>query len=252
MTVNALHEPPSTRSVFVLQVRRAGRSLRPELIGLAVIMGGVVFFGLSLILLSKTVLDYPLELAALIPAAAFALPFRLWRGERLFDGADLWTLPVERQKHALLRVAAGAVWIAAMVVVVVTVFNLLALVSNSPTIAEIDPGLRTPGAGEPGLWTWFIPLGSSLVFYLLASGLVLALRQPLRWSVGLLVVGIFVSSLAPRELTDPVARILIHGDLGLARVWNGGPAALWAVALTFWLGVSLAAVALASMRHRER
>lgn len=252
MTVDALHQPPSARSVFALQVRKAGRILRPELTGLAVIMGLVVFMALSLTILSDAVLDYPREMAVLIPAAAFALPFRLWRGERLFDGADLWTLPVERQKHALIRVAAGAVWTAAIIVVVVTILNLIALASHSPTIADIDPGLRTPGSGRPGVWTWLIPLGSGLVAYLLASGLVLALRRPLRWSIGLLVLGVLVSSMGPRTLVDPVVQTLVLGDLGLARVWSGGPAALWAVALAFWLGVSLTVVALASMRHRER
>lgn len=239
MTLN-IHEPPAASAVFQLQVRRIGRSLRPEQIGLAVILGAVAVLAVFLTMLGDPTLDYPSELSILIPLGAFLLPFRLWRGERLFDGSDLWLLPVERQKHALIRVAAGAVWAVAFIAVVVLTLNLLAMAAGSPTIGT-------------SVWQWLVPLGGGLVAYLFGSALVLAVRHPLRWSVGLIAASLLFSALGLRAVVEPLVQAVVHGGLGLDRVVSGGgSSATWAVALLFWLGLGLTAVALASLRHRER
>lgn len=239
MTLN-IHEPPAALAIFQLQVRRIGRSLRPEQIGLAAILGAVAILAVFLTMLGDPTLDYPSELTVLIPVGAFLLPFRLWRGERLFDGADLWLLPVERQKHALIRVAAGAVWTVAFIAVVVLTFNLMALAAGSPTIGT-------------SAWQWFVPLGAGLVAYLVGSALVLAVRHPLRWSAGLIAASLLFSALLLRALIEPLVQAVVDGGLGLDRIVTGsGSSAARAVALLFWLGLGLTAVALASLRHRER
>jgi hypothetical protein len=239
MTLN-IHEPPAASAVFQLQVRRIGRSLRPEQIGLAVILGAVAILALLLAIFGDPTLDYPSELNVLIPLGAFLLPFRLWRGERLFDGSDLWLMPVERQKHALIRAAAGAVWAVAAITLVVLTLNLLALAAGSPTIGT-------------SAWQWFAPLGGGLVAYLFGSALVLAVRRPLRWSVGLIAASLLFSALGFRAAVEPLVQAVAHGRLGVERVITGGGSSVaWAVALLFWLGLGLTAVALASLRHRER
>lgn len=250
MTAVAPHRPPADLAVFQLQVRGVGRRLRPELIGLALILNLAAIMALLLMMRGDAVLDYPSELNALVPIGAFLLPFRLWSGERLFEGSDLWLLPVERQKHVLIRVAAGGVWITAIIAIVVVTFNLIALASSSPTIAETYPGAA---AAAPRAWLWFVPLGSGLAAYLLASALNLALRRPLLWSAGLIAAGLLFSVLWFGKLVDSTIQAIVHGDLGLDRVLTGGPSgAAWAVAVLFWLGLALTAVALASLRHRER
>lgn len=279
MIAPALHAPPSGVSVFALQVRKVGRILRPELIGLALLMGLILLLGSSLMFLDGDALDYPEELDFVIPLAAFILPFRLWRGERLFGGAELWTLPVERQKHALLRIAAGAIWVVLLVVVVVVIFNLLAMVSGGTTAAE-SHRLFLSGvhllAGGSKPWLGLVPLGGALTAYLLASALAVGVRHPLRWTAGLIVAGLLVALIGPEFGLQPAGESLIYGSLGLdqlltggvsvfearlqgadaatasALLWTAPAASRWAVALVFWLGLGLIAVGLASARHRER
>lgn len=278
MTGQVLPPLPTDLSVFRLQMRKVARTLRPELIGLGVVMAAVVFMGLSLVFLDDGVLDYPRELGFLVPLAAFAVPFRLWRGQRLFDRSELWTLPVERQKHALLRIAAGAVWMLLLIAGVVAVFNLLALISDGAAVGQGHRILLAPEVapiiGPDAPWLWAAPFGSGLVSYLLASSLVVGLRHPLRWSAGLIAAGFLLAGISGEIGLRSAMSSMVHGALGTDRLATGGfstfegqvqaaggaaavlgspPTALgWAVALVFWLGLGLAAVALATARHRER
>ena len=238
MTTNTRHEPPRAIAVFQLQFRKMGRILRPELIGLALILSPTAIMALGLLMRRDAALDYPQELSFLLPAAAFLLPFRLWNRERLFNRGDFLLMPVERRKHILIRVCAGAVWALALAAMVVLLFNLLALTAGSPTI----------GAA----WRWLVPLGSVATAYLLGSALVLALRHPLRWTVGLVLTFALLSAFDLSAPLEPMTRALVHGNLGLQPALTGGASiTAWAVALLFWFGLSLIAVALASLRHRE-
>lgn len=238
MNSSLQHEPPRAAAVFQLQIRKMGRILRPELIGLALILSPTAIMGLGLLMQRDAALDYPQELSFLLPAAAFLLPFRLWNRERLFDRGDFLLMPVERRKHILIRVCAGAVWALGLAAAVVLLFNFLALTAGSPTI----------GAA----WRWLVPLGSVATAYLLGSALVLALRHPLRWSVGLVLASALLSAFDLDAPLKPATQAVLHGDLGLERVLTGGASStVWAVALLFWSGLGLIAVALASLRHRE-
>lgn len=238
MTTNTRHEPPRAIAIFQLQFRKMGRILRPELIGLALILSPTAIMALGLLMRRDAALDYPQELSFLLPAAAFLLPFRLWNGERLFDRGDFQLMPVERRKHVLIRVCAGAAWVLGLAAAVVLLFNLLALAAGSPTI----------GAA----WRWLVPLGGVATAYLLGSALVLALRHPLRWSLGLTLTFALLSAFDLSAPLEPVFRALVHGTLGLQPALTGGASSMtWAVALLFWFGLSLIAVALASLRHRE-
>ncbi|MNT02061.1 hypothetical protein D3C72_1365480 [compost metagenome] len=88
--------------------------------------------------------------------------------------------------------------------------------------------------------------------YLLGSALVLALRHPLRWSAGLALAFVLLTAFDLVTFPRPMTQTLVSGDLGLEPVLTGGASsAAWAVALLFWFGLGLIAVALASLRHRE-
>lgn len=238
MTMNTRQEPPHTLAVFQLQLRKMGRILRPELIGLALILSPTAIMALGLLMQRDAALDYPPELHFLLPAAAFLLPFRLWNKERLFDRGDFLLMPVERRRHILIRTCAGAVWALGLATAVVLLFNLLALTAGSPTI----------GAA----WRWLVPLGSVATAYLLSSALVLALRHPLRWSLGLVLAFVLLSAFDLSAPLEPMSRALVHGSLGLKPALTGSASiTTWAVALLFWFGLSLIAVTLASLRHRE-
>ena len=239
MTTNTSHEPPRAAAVFQLQLRKMGRVLRPELIGLALILSPTALMALGLLMQRDAALDYPQELSFLLPAAAFLLPFRLWSKERLFDRGDFQLMPVERRRHVLIRVCAGSVWVLGLAAAVVLLFNLLALAAGSPTI----------GAAA---WLWLVPLGAVATASFLGSALVLALRHPLRWSAGLILAFVLLSAFNLSAPLDPMIQVILQGDLGLERVLTGGASSTaWIVALLFWFGLGLIAVALASLRHRE-
>lgn len=240
MTTKTRHEPPRAIAVFRLQLWKMGRILRPELIGLALVLSPTAIMALGLLMRRDAALDYPHELNFLLPAAGFLLPFRLWSRERLFNHGDFQLLPVERRKHVLIRVGAGSVWALGLAAAVVLLFNLLALAAGSPMIgAEI--------------WRWLVPLGSVAMAYLLGSSVVLSVRQPLRWSLGVILVCTLLSALGLSAPLKPLTQAILHGHLGLAHVLTGGVSSTtWAVALLFWLGLGLTALALASLRHRER
>lgn len=239
MSTNTSHEPSRAVAVFQLQVRKMGRILRPELIGLALILSPTAIMALGLLMRRNAVLDYPPELSLLLPAAAFLLPFRLWNREGLFERGDFQLMPVERRRHVLIRVCAGSVWVLGLAAAIVLLFNLLALAAGSPTI----------GASA---WLWLVPLGSVATAYLMGSALVLALRNPLRWSAGLILAFVLLSAFNLSAPLDPMIQVILQGDLGLERVLTGGASSTaWIVALLFWFGLGLIAVALASLRHRE-
>ncbi|ATC32161.1 hypothetical protein CA606_07235 [Caulobacter vibrioides] len=233
------HEPPSTIAVFHLQLRKIGRVLRPELVGLALLLSPMAILGLALLMRRDAALDYPHELNFLLPVAAFLLPYRLWTEARLFDRGDFQVLPVERRRHVLIGVCAGLVWALGLAAAIVLLFNLLALAAGSPTIGT-------------SLWQWLVPLGGVATAYLLGSGVVLALRHSLRWSAGVVLACVVLSALDLSAPFESVAHDVFRGDLGLERVLSGGASSLtWGVALSVWLALGLAVVALASLRHRE-
>lgn len=262
MSQALLAATPGEIVVLRAQVRFIGRALRPEFIALAVVLGLVTFMGLSFEVLQGDALDYPSELMMLVPLIAFVLPLRLWSSQRLFDRSDLWTLPVERQKHVLIRVAAGAVWILGLTGLVVAWFSVLAALS----------GGRSVGWGAGGLWFCLVPFGAALIAYLAGSVLVVGLRYPVRWFVVLALVFFIGADMGPDRLVSAVTGVLGEGILGLDTALTGGvgmwreqlesagPATMveppaigrWALALLFWIGLGLTLLGLASARHRER
>lgn len=262
MTEARIAATPDVSAVLRAQVRFIGRALRPEFIALAVVLGLVTFMGLSFVILQGDAVDYPHELMMLVPLTAFVLPLRLWSTQRLFDRSDFWTLPVERQKHVLIRGAAGAVWVLGLTGLVVAWFSVLAAVSGGLAV----------GWGVGGIWFYLVPFGAALVAYLAGSVLVVGLRYPVRWFVVLALVFFIGADMGPDRLVSAVTEVLGEGALGLdtaltggvgmwrEQVESAGPATVvdppavgrWALALLFWIGLGLTLLGLASARHRER
>jgi hypothetical protein len=137
----------------------------------------------------------------------FLFPILVWRGEERFGASFLWTLPVDRRRHALAKVFAGWVWLMGGVALFVLWSLALALLSGGNIFAEETlrvlrsfsiPASHTldPAAVETIRWTpepllWLAPFTSATAAYLLASALGLATRHPLRWIVGS-VVGFYI------------------------------------------------------------
>lgn len=231
MTEVTLHAPPPWREVVLEQIRFVGLSLRREALVLAMVlaMGTVVIVG-------DIVAGGPgFDSRETFPTfvVSFLAPFAVWRGERRFGPAFLWTLPVDRQRLALARVFAGLVWIVtALAVYAVWLFVLTAAaqVPFAPILARI-------------------PLIPTIAAYLFGSALVLGLRHPLRWLSGAAGLLFFVGYF--NEEIDRAERLLspLRQTCGL---WETLPdPAQWLLATLLWLGAGLCALWAAVSRHKE-
>jgi hypothetical protein len=126
-----------------------------------------------------------------------------------FGASFLWTLPVDRWRHALAKVFAGWVWLMGGVALFVLWSLAVTLLSGGNLLAEETlrvlrsisfpaSGTLDPAAVETVRWTpepllWLAPFTSPTATYLLASALALATRHPLRWIVGS-AIGFYIVS----------------------------------------------------------
>jgi hypothetical protein len=205
-----LHPTPKWRDVVREQVRFVGLSLRRE----ALVVAAVLAVG-TLVIGSEIARGGPgFDSAEPFPTAVifFLYPFAVWKGERRFGAAFLWTLPVERRGLALARVFAGFVWMLAALALFAAWLSALALLAHAPPARIV---LR-------------IPFTATVACYLLGSALVVGLRHPLRWLLG------------------------GAGLLFLLATVGGGEHVLPHLPSFLWLGVGLAALLAAASRHAER
>jgi hypothetical protein len=166
------------------------------------------------------------------------LPIVVWRGEERFGGSFLWTLPVDRWRHALAKVFAGWVWLMGGVALFVlwsfalTVFsggNILAeetlrVLSSSPLSGSptLDPAALETVRRMPQPLLWLTPFTSATATYLLASALGLATRHPLHWVVGSVIGYYIVFSVGEAanarwlsNILEPLLESLFEGRYGL-------------------------------------
>jgi hypothetical protein len=259
-----LHPTPRGRDVVREQVRIVGLGLRREALIAAAVLGIVTLVIVSEIVLGGAGIHFDADASFPISVAAFLFPFAVWRGERRFGPAFLWTLPVDRRRLALAKAFAGWVWLMAALTVFILWLLALALLSAAT-------GVRT---------VTLFPFTGATAMYLLGSALVLGLRHPLRWLLG--TVGVFfllvILSEAGGRTANGELRIVawsgllrsaVYGPYGLdtllssggfisaaehaAAAWRTLPdLAQWATTTFLWLGAGLAALLAAASRHGER
>jgi hypothetical protein len=231
---HARHATPGLRAVLAAQIRAIGFMLRRP-----VIVGGVLL-ALAMLLITvelrgtgKMVNFHP-EQYVLPGLLGLLLPLAVWKGEDRFAAAFLWTLPVERRSHVLLKVLAGWVWLMAAVALAVLWILALALFSGGtvlgeelrqtlPAYSREFTGPFDPSAVQQVWWTprpllWLVPFTAATVTYLLASAIAVGLRQPLRWIAGG-VFGFFLL-VAIAETAD-AARVIEGADRVLDALLNG-------------------------------
>lgn len=271
MTPGTLHPTPRGRDVVREQVRIVGLGLRREALVAALVLAVVTLAIASGIVRGGGGIQLDSDASAPIGVAAFLLPFAVWRGERRFGPAFLWTLPVDRRRLALAKVLGGWVWLMAALAVFLAWLAALALLSAATA--------QPPTAVPPSL-RWLLPFTGATAMYLLGSALVLGLRHPLRWLLGTSGVFFLLAALsealgrtASGELRivawSGVLRWAVYGPYGLhtllsssgffstaenaAAAWRTLPyPAQWAASTFLWLGAGLAALWAAASRHGER
>ncbi len=194
---------PAMRNVVAEQVRVAGLALRGAGIAAAAIAVLATLMVSMEILRGDEVIDFHPERWILPGLLGLVLPMAVWKGERRFDGGFLWTLPVERSRHAFAKVAGGWVWLMGAVALFVLWQLALTLLSGGhvlgeqlvrvispdrfPVDAAVDPSDVYTVRWNPNPLLWFVPFTSATVTYAIASALLVGLRQPLRWIGGTLV-----------------------------------------------------------------
>ncbi len=203
---------PRGRDVALEQIRIVGLHLRTVALVAAVVFG-IVTVVIAIAIVHRTAETwFDGDPTFPISFASFLLPFAVWRGERRFGPAFLWTLPVDRRRLALSRVLAGWVWaMAAMAAIALWRFALASF------------------AGATVIFPSFI---AATATYLLGSALVLGLRHPLRWLLGTASV-FFLIGFLNHTIGDVSSPPLPSAVLNAAAFWPFlclacGVIALWA------------------------
>lgn len=249
MMQSALQTTPRTRDVLLEQVAAVGLALRRPAAALAALAALATLLFTIEILAEGEVIDFHPEHWILPGLLGLLLPIGVWKGEDRFGAAFLWTLPVERRRHALTKVLAGWVWLMGAVAAFVLWLLALTLLSGGTIMAEETlrflPSSPFPGTGavDPGSvqtvrWTphpllWLAPFTAATATYLLASALALGvtLRGIVTAALGLFVfvflvavVGDLTSSERLIFAPSRLLRALLYGPNGLATLLTGSTA----------------------------
>jgi hypothetical protein len=208
-------------------------------------------------------------------------PLAVWKHDEPSRRAYLWSLPVDRARHTLLRVWSGWAWLMALVAVYVVWAMGVAVVSSGNIVINeaweamllrgLPPGSRIRDltlAGHP--WLWLTPFAAATTMYLVGTIVALLSNYPLRvfagaWFALMVVMGLADASggvmdqvvehvgaqliLGRYGLLTHSTGVMVHGPPNLADQVNAG---VWAVATLIWTAPALAGVILAARRHQER
>ena len=230
-----LHPTPRGRDVVYEQVRIVGLGLRREALATAVVLGILtLMIGIDSVHgKAATWFDSDSEWFTIV-LGSFFFPFAIWRRERRFGPAFLWTLPVDRRRLALAKVFAGWVWLMTALIFF-GVWQLTLAVLSGVTGAQIVPLVAFTGAST---------------MYLFGSALVLGLRHPLRWLLATLGVLFLLGMLRDTLFHGPYDLNALLGSSGFLSAVEDA-AAQWAITTLLGLGTGLAALWAAVSRHRE-
>jgi hypothetical protein len=243
VTEVTLHPAPRWRDVVLEQLRIVGLGLRPAALIVAAVLGSATVLIGGEIIGGGPGFDsnetFPTALVA------FLYPFAVWRNEKRFGPAFLWTFPVDRRRLALAKVFAGFVWLTAAVAFFVTWLLTLGLFAGAPlahTIARI-------------------PFATTAAMYLFGSAVVVGLRYPLRWLIGLAGMIVLMGTLSDRvsQPNDgewayvPGASAFFSVAGRFFSAWRSIPEPAQSLLSTLLMfGAGFAALWIAASRHRDR
>lgn len=294
MTEHVVSRQPAARVVVVEQVRAVGLATRRELLVVAGMLV-LLLLALSVIGLAPSVrvqvdgdlfILNPEDLGYLALMVGVVFPLAVWKGEVPFGDTQLWSLPVDRPRHALVKVGAGWVWLMGLVAVGLLVVCAGILVSGGSIgvtgtrLLIVDPAAGTTAAmpWSTPWWQWLLPFTAASTAYLFATALVLGTEHPWRWAAAawlLFMAAAVVADVGRQagilwlegalqfvflESFDLVAstgvdtlrgRVQVPGDRPIFG-WYGLPTlGRWTSTTAAWMGLGLVGVWVAAARHRE-
>lgn len=230
MTDVTLHPAPRQRDVVLEQIRVVELALRPVTLVIAIVLGIVTIRVVVAIVQHNAGSWFDSDASAPVCVASFFIPFAVWRGNRLFAPAFLWTLPVDRRRLALVRTFAGWVWLIAAMLVFLGWRLALGALAGEP----IEP----------------FSFAAATAVYLFGSAVVLGLRYPLRWVLGSAAVSYLIGMAS--QLKEIDAMLKENGIF--ARIeradatWRIMPFPIFTLLL---IAAGLAALWFAASRHRD-
>jgi hypothetical protein len=236
MTSITYHSAPRARNVLLAQIRAVGVEPQgPALVAMAVVALAALFITIERLKTGEAIAFHPGR--QMLPGiVGLLLPIAVWRGEERIGASFLWTLPVDRRRHALAKVFAGWVWMMGGITLFVLWLLALTLLSGGSIFAVetlrvlgsstpsriLDPAVLETVRWTPTPLPWLAPFTSATATYLLASALALATRHPLRWIVGS-VIGLYIvygigdaaNAAWVGKYFEPVLESLFEGPYGL-------------------------------------
>ena len=232
---------PALRDVFVEQFRMIGLSMLPEFGMLAVLLAVVSLVSDPL---HGNAINLRPENFLFLVAVSVLLPFAIWKGRDRLEDGSYFTMPVEHRRHALVRVAAGWLWLLVLVAIVMAWISSMIVLSGGSFVNPGSTYLLLESAETMELarredlrefawvtpaWTWLLMLTGPTVAYLLSSALNLATRRPVRVVLGT-VVGLMLLGIATNELVFDLVRFgldpVIAHPWGLDTAFTGGSESL--------------------------
>jgi hypothetical protein len=283
-----LHPVPAWGAVAREALRTVGQSVRLEMAAVLVLLLGLLVLMATVAPQGPRGADY--EVAEMVwPAVILGLfaPLAVWKHDEPSRRAYLWSLPVDRARHTLIRVWSGWAWLMAMVAAYVAWATVGALMTGGHIVInddwealllrELPPGSRIRDltlAGHP--WLWLAPFAGATTMYLFGTVVALLSNYPLRVFAGAwfgLMVVMGLADASGGVMDQVVERVGVHVAAsrygfvthvtGIITRWDvpegvvnnlrdqvdGGA---WAFATLLWTGAALAGVIVAARRYQER
>lgn len=197
MTSSALHEAPKVGAIIRQQFKSTALSLRiPALIAAAITVV-VTFLVLADFFNGRGGIEFAPSLSMIPGFAGIILAGVAWYGERRSGAGFLWTLPVDRTRHALAKTFAG--WLLLMLGVFgfMAWLLLLALITKGnitgdevikllptpdiPSSTMLDPSTLRTITWIPQKWLWLTPFTAATGTYVITSAYAIGIRHPFRW-----------------------------------------------------------------------
>lgn len=221
MTTIQLHRVPRLSHVIREQFKAVAMSLHLPAIAVGGLATVVTALAMSDFLRGRGGVEFAPQLSLIPALAGLVLPVAVWRGERRFGPGFLWTLPVDRTKHALAKVLAG--WMLLMIAVTLFVawLLILALITkgnvSSEAVINLLPSsiIPRPGTLDPSMlrtvrWApnpvlWLVPFFAATGVYALSSAVALGLRHPLRWIAGGIAAVFLIAAVGHGLATEALA-----------------------------------------------
>ena len=207
MKPSALHSIPSWRNVVAAELRSVGVAIRqPAVVALLIMVGLMLVLRLNALRQGNGLSVHP-EMALLVALFAPLLPIAVWKGEYRFRHSYLASMPVDRTRHVLVKIAAGWAWLMVLTLAFMLWMLLVAVVTGGEVgevylrvLARDVPAGATPAEAAAHArhwttphWQWIVFFTGTTVSYLSGSAIVLASSRTRRWLAGFTVVCIFVS-----------------------------------------------------------